>query len=136
MVQSPATDTTALVVDDHEDTRELVQLWLESRGVKVRAAASARDALAIISAEPVHLLVSDLEMPEQDGYSLIKAIRALPDESKARIPALALSGLSSAHARMTAIEAGFDVHLPKPCDSNELLATVAILVHRGSNKSV
>lgn len=125
------TTSIALVVDDHHDSRAWVEVLLETSGYQVRGCDSARAALALIAEEQIDVLVSDVHMPDQDGYWLIGRIRALPDSVKANVPALAFSGTSSPTAHADSLRAGFDHHVAKPCDPMELLAVVASLMARG-----
>lgn len=120
----------ALVVDDEPDNRELTKAVLEGCGLAVRSAESVRSALKIVSTERIALLVSDISMPEQDGYDLIEAIRALPESEAARMPAIALTALSREADRARALEAGFDLQLAKPVDIAELVERVTELLGR------
>lgn len=117
-----------LVVDDELDARELLTLALTHRGAEVRVAASVSAALEIISQWKPDVLVSDIGMPSEDGYELIKRVRALGPERGGTIPAIALTGYASeedaAHARL----AGFELHLAKPVSPSELVANVANLI--------
>jgi CheY-like chemotaxis protein len=120
-----------LVVDDEHDARALVKRLLEDYGATVTAASSANDALERIAADPPDLLVSDIGMPGEDGYSLIRRLRALSPELGGSIPALALTAYARAEDRNRIVLAGFQVHISKPVDPSELIATVASLA--GSN---
>ena len=118
---------SVLVVDDDEDARELLSIVLESCGVRVLDAGNARDALAKVKAERVDLIVSDIGMPEEDGYSLIRSVRALPDKGKATIPAIALTAYTRNEDRSRALLEGFNVHMAKPVEPAELLQALADL---------
>jgi len=118
-----------LVVDDDVDTRELIEWVLKRVGAEVRSVGSAREALEVLEREKPHLLVSDLAMPEEDGYSLLKKIRALPPERGGRTPAVALTGHSLVQDRLQSLRAGFQSHVPKPVVPEELVEVVASVIH-------
>jgi CheY-like chemotaxis protein len=116
-----------LVVDDEEDSRELLRALLESQGVTVDAASSAGEALLKLQNLPVDLLISDIGMPGEDGYALVRHLRGLPLQSKANIPAIALTAFVRREDRERALREGFDAHLGKPIDFPALLSLVARL---------
>ena len=89
-----------LVVDDDVDTRELIEWVLKRVGAEVTSVGSSREALEVLEREKPHVLVSDLAMPEEDGYALLKKIRALPPERGGRIPAIALTAHSLVQDRL------------------------------------
>ena len=115
-----------LVVDDDQDTRELVSALLDTSGARVRTAASVAEALQIFERWPPDVLVSDLGMPEQDGYALIREVRAR-ERGSGRLPAVALTAYAREEERTKAREAGFQVHVAKPFDPPELLSVIADL---------
>jgi len=120
-----------LVVDDQADTREMFQFVLEIYGAKVRAVASARAAIAAISENPNYdVLISDIGMPGENGYFLIKQVRSLSAEAGGQIPAVALTGYAGEQERQLAIEAGFQAHLAKPVEPVQLAQIVATLTGR------
>lgn len=121
-------DVRVLVVDDEPHILEVVSLVLESHGAKVATARSARDALAAIAAEVPDVLVSDIAMPDEDGYSLIRKVRAL--EGGAKLPAAALTALARPEDRARALDAGYQAHIPKPIDMDQLTTVLARLVSR------
>ena len=123
-----------LVVDDDTDTRELIEWVLKRVGAEVVACASAKEAMeALEKEERPHILVSDIAMPEEDGLSLMRRIRALPRERGGRIPAIALTAHSLVTDRLQSLRAGFQSHVPKPVIPEELVEVVASIVHlRGS----
>ena len=121
---------SVLVVDDDPDARHLISTLLEERGARVRAVAGSEEALAALEAELPDVLVSDIEMPGQDGYALMRTIRALPPERGGRIPAAALTAYARTEDRMQALLAGFHLHMPKPVQPAELAAVVASLAGR------
>lgn len=119
-----------LVVDDEFDARNLVKRLLEDRDATVRIAGSAEEAFELLQAEPPDVLISDIGMPGEDGYSLIRRVRALPREQGGRTPALALTAYARTEDRQRVILAGFHMHLAKPVEAGELLALVASLAGR------
>ncbi|MGI2905983.1 PAS domain S-box protein [Tolypothrix sp. VBCCA 56010] len=119
-----------LVVDDEVDARELIAAMLEPLGVQVRAAASAIEALVALQAFQPDVLVSDIGMPGENGYALIRQLRALEQEQLRRIPAVALTAYARAEDRTQALLAGFQLHVPKPVNQAELAAVVANLAGR------
>jgi signal transduction histidine kinase/ActR/RegA family two-component response regulator len=121
-----------LIVDDDADMRELLAYTLEACGAEVIAAASAAEAIAILTASSasIHLLISDIGMPDEDGYRLLRRIRALPTEQGGRIPAVALTAYARTQDRTAALLAGFQSHLAKPVEPAELVAVVANLAGR------
>jgi PAS domain S-box-containing protein len=119
-----------LVVDDEADTRELIREVLKECGSEVITSESAAEALEALEQHKPDILISDLGMPDEDGYSLISKIRALPDERGGQIPAAALTAYARAEDRMRVLRSGFQFHLPKPVDSAELVTVVASLAGR------
>jgi CheY-like chemotaxis protein len=119
-----------LVVEDHEDTREFVAAILAEYGAEVTTATSARTAIAAFERAKPHVVISDIAMPEESGYSLIQALRALPPERGGRVPALALTAYVRPEDRERVLAAGFDQHLAKPIDPIDLAIAVAKLAQR------
>jgi signal transduction histidine kinase/CheY-like chemotaxis protein len=117
-----------LVVDDESETRELLGYVLEQCGSTFAVAPSAGDALAALRDSTFDVLVSDIGMPDVDGYALIRSIRSLPANRGGLIPAVALTAYARSEDRTKALRAGFDVHLAKPIDPAELLVVIATLV--------
>jgi PAS domain S-box-containing protein len=118
-----------LVVDDEADARGLLHTVLSQCGAQVTAVGSAAEALRALGVGEHDVLVSDVSMPEEDGYSLIRKVRTLPDE-RARIPAAALTAYARAEDRETALAAGFHVHVAKPVEPVELARIVRDLARR------
>ena len=118
-----------LVVEDDSDTLEMLRVILQDRGAEVITASSAAEALEALDHSRPDALVSDLAMPEQDGYDLINRIRQRGPEQGGRIPAVALTAYARAEDRVRALTAGFQMYVPKPVDPNELVAVVANLTH-------
>ena len=119
-----------LVVDDQADARELIERVLEDCGADVVLAGSAAEALAALSAWRPDVLVTDIGMPDGDGYELLRRIRALGAERGGKIPAIALTAFARSEDRTRALRAGFVVHVSKPVDPAELVATVASVAGR------
>jgi CheY-like chemotaxis protein len=119
-----------LLVDDEMDGREMVKFMLEQNGVQVKAAASADEALQTLVEWRPDILVSDIGMPEEDGYSLIGKVRALPPELGGNLPAAALTGYVSQEDYLKALSAGYHSHIKKPVELDELIAVVASLTGR------
>jgi CheY-like chemotaxis protein len=113
-----------LVVDDEADARELVKRVLEECGAVAVTAGSADEALAILEAGGVDVLVSDVGMPDVDGYELLRRVRALGGAAR-KMPAVALTAFARSEDRTKALRAGFLVHVSKPVEPSELVATVA-----------
>lgn len=116
-----------LVLDDEEDARELVGDVLTNCGATVRLSASVEQALAEVDAFMPSVIVSDIGMPGEDGYSFIAKLRARPREQGGAIPVAALTAYARAEDRRRALHAGFQMHVVKPVEPSELLAVVATL---------
>jgi signal transduction histidine kinase/DNA-binding response OmpR family regulator len=121
-----------LVVDDEEDSRILVRELLAARGARVVVAGSADEAMRHMAAFRPHVLVSDIGMPEVDGYTLIRNVRALPPEMGGDTPAIALTAYARSEDRRRAVNEGFQMHVAKPVDPSELLIRVADLARMAS----
>jgi signal transduction histidine kinase/ActR/RegA family two-component response regulator len=120
-------DVRVLVTDDDMNAREMLAVILENAGADVRAAASAEDAMMILQTWVPDVVLSDIEMPGEDGYGLIASVRRLAT-SRARIVAIALTAHARAEDRLRALEAGFQWHLAKPVDPAELLSVISTLL--------
>lgn len=117
-------DVKIMVVEDLADARELIRLVLEQKGAKVSEASSTQAALKMIKKSPPDLLISDIGMPDEDGYSFLKKVRSLPPEQGGNVPALALTAYTKEEEKQKAIAAGFQRHLGKPVNITELLKAV------------
>ncbi len=117
-----------MIVDDEPDALEMLALLLAACGAEVRAVASAAAALAALADWQPDVLVSDIGMPEADGYDLIRQVRALPGGERAAVPAIALTAHARAEDRANALAAGFQAHVAKPVDQIELVLVAARLV--------
>lgn len=128
----PLSGLRVLVVDDEPDTREFLAAVLEQQGATVLTAASAQEAMTLIHRDRPDALLSDVGMPLEDGYSLMRRIRSLPAERGGGIPAAAVTAYAREEDRRQAIAAGFQLHVAKPIEPRKLVATVAKLVGRGT----
>jgi signal transduction histidine kinase/ActR/RegA family two-component response regulator len=119
-----------LVVDDEADTRDMLRAVLEHCDAEVITAGSASEALEAVARLRPDVLISDVGMPEDDGYSLIAKVRALPSERGGQTPAAALTAYVRAEDRVKVLRSGFQLHVPKPVEPAELVAVVAHLSGR------
>jgi len=119
-----------LVVDDEMDAREVLGTMLRQAGAEVRAAASAIEAIGLLRWWRPDVLVSDIGMPEEDGYALLRRVRALPPEQGGLTPAIALTAYAGGQDRQRAIEAGFQAHLAKPIEPSTLVNTISHFIHQ------
>jgi signal transduction histidine kinase len=123
-------DLRVLVVEDEADTRDLLVMALEQCGAEVAAFGSVPEALESFDRELPHVVISDIGVPLEDGYSLIRKIRSRKPDRGGEVPAAALTAYVRTEDRQRALESGFQAHLPKPIDPSELIATVARLAGR------
>jgi CheY-like chemotaxis protein len=119
-----------LAVDDEPDARELLGVVLSQSKAEIRTAASATEALRILDEWLPDVIISDIGMPGQDGYALIRSIRTRSPEGGGRIPAAALTAYARSEDRVKALAAGYQTHVSKPVDPAELVAIVASLAGR------
>lgn len=126
----PIADLRVLLVDDEADARSLATRMLEQHGVEVHTAASADEALELLKRVRPDVIVSDVGMPETDGYQFMRMVRSLPDAEGGRTPAVAATAFARSEDRTKALLAGYQAHLAKPVDANELVAIVATLAGR------
>jgi PAS domain S-box-containing protein len=122
-----------LIVEDEPDTRDLLTTILQECGANVAAVGSARDAITSLQHNLPNVLLSDIGMTGENGYDLIKEIRALPPEKGGNIPAVALTAYAGSLDRRRALIAGFHVHLAKPVEPDELLAVIGSLGRTSGN---
>jgi CheY-like chemotaxis protein len=120
-------------VDNESDALELATFVLEQAQATVISAASVDEAMAMLPRSQADVLVSDIGMPEQDGYMLMQQVRSLPLEQGGQIPAIALTAYAGNADCQRAIAAGFQRHLSKPFDPQVLLSMVADLVKQKQN---
>lgn len=119
-----------LVVDDEEDGRELVRMTLKQYGAKVETAESVEQAMGAFGAAAPAVLIADIGMPGEDGYSLIRRVRQFPSEQGGLVPAIALTAYARREDREQAMAAGFNLHLAKPAEPAELAWAVVSLLRK------
>jgi signal transduction histidine kinase/ActR/RegA family two-component response regulator len=127
---SDLTGIKVLIVDDESDARELLYRVLADCGAQVLSAGTAEEALRLVKEERPHILVSDVGMPGVDGYELLRRVRALGESAGGKVPAVALTAFARSEDRTRALRAGFLVHVSKPVEPSELVATVASIAGR------
>ena len=123
-------DLKILVVDDERDTLEMLKIGLSHCGALVSTASSASEALEAMSSSLPDVIISDIGMPELDGYEFIKRVRALPADGGGRVPAVALTAYARTEDRLQALRSGYQMHVPKPVELAELVAVIASLAQR------
>jgi CheY-like chemotaxis protein len=116
-----------LVVEDEPDTRDMIAHAVKQRGAKPIQADSARKALQVLEQEPCDLVISDIGMPDLDGYAFIRKLRSLKSPASA-VPVIALTAYAGEHDRKLSIEAGFNTHIPKPITLTELVRVISKLI--------
>jgi CheY-like chemotaxis protein len=119
-----------LVVDDEEDTRELLEAGLTKCGANVTVASSAAEGFDLLSRETPDVVISDIGMPKEDGYQFIQRVRGLSSEHGGRVPAVALTAYARFEDRLRALKSGYQMHVPKPVELTELVAVISSLVAR------
>jgi PAS domain S-box-containing protein len=117
-----------LLVDDEPDVRQLIAFVLEEYGAQVTIATSAKSALAILNESLPDILISDIGMPEMDGYMLIQELRSLPDEKGGAVPAIALTAYAGESNEQKALSSGFEKHISKPVEAEILIQAIISLV--------
>jgi PAS domain S-box-containing protein len=132
MPEVSLTGIQVLVVDDEIDARDLVKRLLETAGATVSTAGSASEAMEHILAGRPDVLVCDIGMQEEDGYSLIRRLRTIEKKEEGVLPAVALSAYARSEDRTKAIRSGFQIHLAKPVEPTELLAVISSLAGRAA----
>ncbi|MEH2076148.1 MAG: response regulator [Nostoc sp.] len=125
VASTPLAGLRVLVVDDEADTRNFLSFMFEEYGAFATAVASVDEALAVLEQAKTDILISDIGMSEQDGYTLIRKLRSLEPEKGGCIPAIALTAYTREEDRLEALSAGFQQHLSKPIDPTKLIAMVA-----------
>ncbi|ABA22288.1 PAS/PAC sensor hybrid histidine kinase [Trichormus variabilis ATCC 29413] len=125
----PLEGIKVLVVDDDADSRDFLTFILEQEGAEVTLAASALEVLQLLPEIKPDVLVSDISMPDMDGYTLIRQVRTWTAEQGGAIPAIALTAFARQYDREQAFQAGFQLHLPKPLNAEEFFAAVVELVN-------
>jgi hypothetical protein len=120
-----------LLVEDDDDSRKLLGTMLKRYGARVTSTKSAAEALAVFEGELPDVLISDIGMPDQDGYELMRKLRALPPERGGKTPAIALTGYASRKDRERALNTGYQQHMAKPIEQADMIKAIAALVGRG-----
>ncbi|HYY55893.1 MAG TPA: response regulator [Pyrinomonadaceae bacterium] len=119
-----------MIVDDEADTRDMIAAALKQCGAEVKGCESAAEAMAALQSWEPDLLISDIGMPEEDGYSLIKKVRQLDEQRYGQIPAVALTAYASPEDRIRILSAGFQMHVAKPVEPEELVTIIANIAGR------
>jgi CheY-like chemotaxis protein len=127
MTMSRLDGVHVLLVDDYAVVREAIASLLEHWGAKVTAVPGVAEALEALGRERPTVVLSDIKMPGEDGYALIRKVRALPPERGGRTPVAALTGSTSDEDRARVLRAGFQYHVPKPVDAQRLVEIVSAL---------
>lgn len=134
-VAQPASATLsgvkAIVVDDEQEVLDLMRILLTQAGAEVRVTRSARETLDLLDSWQPHVLVCDIAMPQEDGYSLIRRVRGRSPEDGGQIPAVAITAYARTEDRQMALRAGFQEHIPKPFQKEQIVRIIAGLVKRG-----
>ena len=120
-------DKRILIVEDEADTRDMLSHALKHRGAKPIGADSAKQAFRLLEKQGCDLIVSDIGMPEVDGYTFMRKIRAMRAPTR-KVPAIALTAYAGEEDRKLAMQAGFDAHMPKPITLTELLRVIGKLL--------
>jgi CheY-like chemotaxis protein len=126
-------DARVLVVDDEPDARELLKSLLADAGAEVVTAGSAEEGLALVKSYRPDVIVSDIGMPDRDGYQFIRDVRGLDVAAGGATPAIALTAFARSEDRTRAMLAGYQVHVSKPIEPEELVATIKSLTMRRSS---
>lgn len=122
-------DTQILVVDDEPDIRDLVTFILQDYGVEVTAVASAQEALQALSEWIPDVLISDIGMPKTDGYMLMREVRKRSPQQGGHVRAIALTAYAGEINQQQALAAGFQMHIAKPIDPDELVKAIVGLIN-------
>jgi CheY-like chemotaxis protein len=134
-VRAPLAGLRVLLIEDEPDTRELLALTLEASGAEVAAVESAQEALNNLQSSIPDVLLSDIGLPIESGYELIRKVRGLNSEAR-DVPAVALTAFATDKDRQRALSAGFQIHLAKPVEPDILIETIERLANRdGGEKS-
>jgi CheY-like chemotaxis protein len=137
---SPADDVAQLsglrllIVDDEPDAREMLQVMLGQYGIQVKTSASVQEALELLERWKPDVLISDVGMPNEDGYALILRVRALGHDRGGNIPAIALTGYSRLEDRSQLLAAGYQMHLSKPVELARLVNAIMSLSGRAEGE--
>ena len=128
---------SVMVVDDEPDTREMLRIMIGQLGAEVRACASSEEAMRLLSEWQPDVIVSDIEMPGEDGYELIRKVRrSEANRGNGKVPAVALTAYGRVEDRMRALSAGYQMHIAKPAEPAELAMVIASLAARNAGRLV
>jgi len=128
---------SVMVVDDEPDTREMLRIMIGQLGAEVRACASSEEAMRLLSEWKPDVIVSDIEMPGEDGYELIRKVRrSEANRGDGKVPAVALTAYGRVEDRMRALSAGYQMHIAKPAEPAELAMVIASLAARNAGRLV
>ncbi|HXI92098.1 MAG TPA: ATP-binding protein, partial [Blastocatellia bacterium] len=128
---------SVMVVDDEPDTREMLRIMIGQLGAEVRACASSEEAMRLLSEWQPDVIVSDIEMPGEDGYELIRKVRrSEANRGNGKVPAVALTAYGRVEDRMRALAAGYQMHIAKPAEPAELAMVIASLAARNAGRLV
>jgi CheY-like chemotaxis protein len=119
-----------LLVEDDDDSRKLLGTMLKRYGARVTSTKSAAEALEAFANDMPDVLISDIGMPDEDGYELIRKLRALPVEKGGKVPAIALTGYATRKDRERALNSGYHQHMAKPIEQADMITAIAALVGR------
>jgi CheY-like chemotaxis protein len=119
-----------LLIDDEPDTLDLINVELAQHGGDITAVTTAAEALSLLAESQFDVLISDIGMPEMDGYELIRELRKREVGTDVRLPAVALTAYARVQDRMRAVLAGYSTHIAKPVDATELITVIASLAGR------
>jgi CheY-like chemotaxis protein len=128
--QKPLSGLKILVLDDVEDARALLGTFLRAAGASTVESATAEEALTILDRERVHVILSDIELPNTDGYEFIRALRSRPVDRGGQTPAAAVTAYVRPEDRARVLLAGFQMHISKPINFPELVAIIRTLAER------
>ena len=126
--ERPLDGVRILLVEDDDDIRDLMRMALQGQGADLVAVSSAAEAILAFEAEAPDVVLSDINMPGQDGHTFLRKVRQLPLTRGGKVPAVAVTALDSREARIKSRDAGFHYHLTKPIDPRKLVEIVAGLV--------
>jgi signal transduction histidine kinase len=130
LIELPSLEgSTILIVDDEADARLLIARLLHDRGARVVQAGSAQEALDVLNRDMVDIVISDIGMPDVDGYELIRGIRTRGDARQKRVPAIAVTAYARSEDRQRSLLAGYQMHITKPIEPRELVAGIASLLN-------
>jgi len=128
MSHNPLSNLAIVVVDDHDDTRRYLGIFLGNLGANVVLAANAVEGVEAVKTRRPNLVLSDIKMPERDGFEVLRKIRALGPDAGGSVPVIAMSALVT-HASARMLDAGFQACLPKPFTPDKLLQTILTVLN-------